>query len=325
MTLRQRERIRVRVTAEDPKRVLRDIREGLVSTPREISPRFFYDDHGSELFEKITELPEYYPTRTETAILASIADELEGLTGAQELIELGSGAATKTRVLLDAMHDSGNLRRYIPFDVSEGIVRRVAGELLAEYPELIVHAVIGDFSTHLDEIPDGRRRLCLFLGGTIGNFKPEEGTRFLEDVHGNLDAGDHLLLGTDLIKDRDRLHAAYNDRRGVTAAFNRNCLSVLNALTGGDFDPEAFAHEAFYREPEHRIEMWLRASGPQHVRLPGIGLELDLAEGERIRTEISTKYDQPKVEAMLAGGGFELVRFWTDPDALFALSLARRA
>jgi L-histidine N-alpha-methyltransferase len=319
------ERLTVRAIAEDPGRVLRDIREGLSAVPREISPRFFYDDRGSELFEEITTLPEYYQTRTEAAILVSIADELEGLTGAQELIELGSGAATKTRVLLDAMHHSGNLRRYIPFDVSEGIVRRVAGELLTEYPELDIHAVIGDFSTHLDAIPGGRRRLCLFLGGTIGNFKPGEAAAFLDAVHGNLDPGDHLLLGTDLIKDRGRLHAAYNDSRGVTAAFNRNCLRVLNALTGGDFDPRAFAHVAFYGEADHRIEMWLESTRAQHVRLPGIDMELDIGEGERLRTEISTKFDRPKVEAMLGAGGFELVRFWTDPEALFALTLARRA
>jgi L-histidine N-alpha-methyltransferase len=314
----------VRAIAEDPGRVLREIREGLSSTPREISPRFFYDDRGSELFEEITTLPEYYQTRTEEAILVSIADELEDLTGAQELIELGSGAATKTRVLLDAMHHSGNLRRYIPFDVSEGIVRRVAEELLTEYPELEIHAVIGDFSTHLDAIPGGERRLCLFLGGTIGNFKPQEAAAFMDAVHGNLDPGDHLLIGTDLIKDRNRLHAAYNDSRGITAEFNRNCLRVLNDLTGGDFDPEAYAHRAFYNEAEHRIEMWLESLRAQHVRLPGIKMELDIAGGERLRTEISTKFDRPRVEAMLGAGGFELVRFWTDPEALFALSLARR-
>lgn len=318
-------RLEFTITPEDPEAVLRNLREHLERRPREIPARFFYDDAGSRLFERITELPEYYQTRTEETILRAAAADIVSRTGAEELIELGSGAATKTRVLLDAMHAAGRLRRYIPFDVSDGIMRRVAMELLDEYPEMDVHAVVADFTAHLDGIPDGRGQLCIFLGGTIGNFSGSEARRFLGEVAGQLRPGGFLLLGTDLIKDRRRLEAAYNDAEGVTAAFNRNVLRVLNRKLDGDFDPEAFEHLAPYNDAEHRIEMWLRSTRRQRVRLPRIDLDFTLEEGEEILTEISVKYDRPRVEALLAAAGFRTVEFYTDPEGLFALTLAEQS
>jgi len=317
-------RLEFTVTPEDPDAVLRNLRARLERRPREIPARFFYDDAGSRLFERITELPEYYQTRTEEAILREQASDIVARTGAEELIELGSGAATKTRVLLDAMHAAGRLRRYIPFDVSDGIMRRVALELLEEYPELDVHAVVADFTEHLDGIPDGHGQLCIFLGGTIGNFAGPEARRFLGEVAGQLRPGGYLLLGTDLIKAPRRLEAAYNDAAGVTAAFNRNVLRVLNRKLDGDFDPEAFDHHAPYNAAEHRIEMWLRSRRRQRVQLPRIDLDFTLVEGEEILTEISVKYDRARVEALLAAAAFRLVEFYTDPESLFALTLARK-
>jgi len=317
-------RLEFTVTPEDPDAVLRNLREHLLRRPREIPTRFFYDDAGSRLFERITELPEYYQTRTEETILRAEAADIVSRTGAEELIELGSGAATKTRVLLDAMHAAGRLRRYVPFDVSGGIMRRVALELLEEYPELDVHAVVADFTEHLDGIPEGRGQLCIFLGGTIGNFDGPEARRFLGEVAGQLRPGGYLLLGTDLIKDPGRLEAAYNDAAGVTAAFNRNVLRVLNRKLDGDFDPEAFDHHAPYNVAEHRIEMWLRSRRRQRVRLPRIDLDFTLEEGEEILTEISVKHDRARAEALLAAAGFRTEAFYTDPEQLFALSLARK-
>ena len=319
-----RDRIRIDVVPEDPEVLLDVLRRSLARSPREIPPRYFYDDTGSRLFEEITALPEYYPTRTEERILAACAEDVAARTGAGTLVELGSGAATKTRLLLDAMRSGGRLRRYIPFDVSEGIVRRAADELLREYPDLSVHAVVADFAEHLDHIPPGEDRLCIFLGGTIGNFRPAEAVRFLRGVARRLAPGEHFLLGTDLVKDIGRLEAAYNDSRGVTAAFNLNVLSVLNRLHGGDFDPGAFRHRAVYNRTDAWIEMWLTSTRRQEVSLPGLGLVFTVDEGEEILTEISAKFDCPRVEAMLAAAGFEMVEFYTDPERLFGLSLARR-
>ncbi len=317
-------RIEVALSPQRPEEELAAIRAGLTANPRWISPRYFYDDRGSELFEAICELPEYYQTRTERKILADSADAIVAESGAGDLVELGSGASTKTRVLLDAIARAGRLRLYVPFDVSEGIVRRVVGELVGEYPGLRVHGVIGDFMTHLDRIPEGRNRLCIFLGGTIGNFRPPEAAAFLREVAAQLNPGEYFLLGTDLIKEVTRIEAAYDDAQGVTAEFNLNALRVLNRLLGGDFDLEGFEHHAFYRTERHRIEMWLRSVRAQTVHLPRIDLDLELAQGEEIRTEISTKYDRPMVEALLAGAGFTLTNWMTDPANLFALSLARR-
>jgi L-histidine Nalpha-methyltransferase len=327
-----------------------ELRAALLRSPREIPSRFFYDDRGSRLFERITELPEYYQTRTEHALLRAIADRVAVAARASQLVEIGSGAATKTRVLLDAMARAGRLQLYVPVDVAEGTMRRVAEELTAEYPDLAVHGVVADFNEDLSLLPqfgpetssraegevgaepaasagavNGReRRLVIFLGGTIGNLKPEEARHFLATRRREMAPGDHFLLGVDLVKPVARLEAAYNDAAGITAEFNRNVLRVANhCAMGGDFDPAAFSHRAFYDAASRWIEMRLRSERRQHVRLPAIGLELDFAPGEEIRTEISAKYDRDSAEALLAGAGLEPVAWFTDPDRLFGLALAR--
>ena len=301
-----------------------ELRGSLSETPRRLPSRFFYDDVGSELFEEICTLPEYYPTRTERAILEHRAAEIVATSGAEELVELGSGAATKTEILLDAMAAAGQLRLYVPFDVSEVMVERVAERLVARYDGLAVHGVVGDFLSHLGAIPEGGRRLAAFLGGTIGNFAPDRGREFLAKVSRRLAAGDHVLLGTDLIKDVATVEAAYNDSRGVTAAFNLNILTVLNRLADADFDRRAFRHRAFWNPDRHRIEMRLVSRRRQRVTLRELDMTIDLAEGEEILTEISTKYDRDKVEALLHGTGLDLVGWYTDPDERFALSLSRK-
>jgi L-histidine N-alpha-methyltransferase len=317
-------RFAIDVVPEDPRAVLATLREGLTRSPREIPPRFFYDDVGSRLFEEITGLPEYYPTRTEELVLRASAGDVIARSHPETLIELGPGAAVKTRLLLDAMQAAGSLRAYVPFDVSESMVRRVGSELLSEYPGLEVHGVVADFAQHLDRLTPRGRQLCIFLGGTIGNFRPAEAARFLRHLARRLFPGDHFLLGTDLVKPVARLEAAYNDTAGVTAAFNRNVLRVVNGLTGGNFDPEQFQHRAVYNPREAWIEMWLTSQKRQHVALPGIDLEFTIDQGEEILTEISAKYDRPRIEALVASAGLEMVAFYTDPENLFALSLSRR-
>lgn len=301
-----------------------ELRAALLERPRRIPSKYFYDDRGSELFEAICELPEYYPTRTERAILEQSAAAIVAKSGACELVELGSGSATKTEVLLDAMAAADQLELYVPFDVSRVMVEQVARRLTARYPTLRVHGVVADFLTHIGKIPAGGRRLAALLGGTIGNFWPEQARDFLRRVAGRLDPGDGFLLGTDLIKDLAVLEPAYNDSAGVTAEFNRNILRVVNRLVDGDFEPAAFSHLAFFDPVHHRIEMRLVSLRRQRVRLANLDLDLAISEGEEILTEISTKYDRPKVESLLTDGGFELVDWFTDPAELFALSLARR-
>ena len=314
------------LASQDPVEVRAGIRRGLMRAPREIAPKWFYDDAGSELFERICALPEYYPTRTERALLKAIAPDLVARTGATELVEMGPGAATKTRLLLDAMSEARTLRRFVAFDFSDGMVRRVARELVREYGGLHVVGVVGDFMEQLPELPadDAGARLVAFLGGTIGNFRPAEARDFLQRVAARLRPGDSFLLGTDLVKDPARLEAAYNDSAGVTAAFNRNVLRVMNRMLDGDFDPDAFRHRAFYDASQHWIEMRLVSERSQTVLLPAIELELHLRDGEEIRTEISTKYDRPRVQQLLGGSGFRLLEWFTDPEELFALSLAQR-
>jgi L-histidine Nalpha-methyltransferase len=313
-----------------PARDREDLRAALLRTPREIPSRFFYDDRGSQLFERITELPEYYQTRTEHGLLAAIADRVAELTGATQLIEIGSGAATKTRVLLDALDRQGDLRLYVPVDVAEGTVRRVAAELADEYPGLAVDGLVADFNADLSPLPavaaaGPQPRLVIFLGGTIGNLMPAEAHRFLAARHREMASGDFFLLGVDLVKPVARVEAAYNDAAGVTAEFNRNILRVVNQVAqGGNLDPAAFTHRAFY-DPAHRwIEMRLVARFSQHVRLPGLGLDFGLAAGEEIRTEISAKYDRASAEALLIAAGFQPLEWFQDPQALFGLALARR-
>jgi L-histidine N-alpha-methyltransferase len=299
-----------------------ELRAALLRSPREIPSRFFYDDHGSRLFERICELPEYYQTRTEHALLAAIADQVVGLSGADELVEIGAGSAVKTRTLLDAMRRAGRLRRYVPVDVAEGTIRRAADELAAEYPELSVHGIVSDFTADLGRLPASARRLVIFLGGTIGNLRPAEADAFLRRREREMSPGDHFLLGVDLVKPVARLEAAYNDSAGVTAAFNGNILRVVNRLAGGDFDPAAFRHRAFYDPARRWIEMRLVALHPQRVLLPGLDLALDLAAGEEILTEISAKYDREQAEALLAAAGLTPRQWFTDPEGLFGLALA---
>ena len=320
------ERITVEIALEhlDPAAEMAELRAALLETPRRIPTRYFYDRRGSELFERITELPEYYPTRAETRLLEARADEIAGSTGAEELVELGSGAASKTRILLDAMARAGNLRTYVPLDVTESMVRRAAGELAAAYPELTVHGLVADFHHHLDQIPAGEPRLVIFLGSTIGNLRPDEAVAFLRGIAAPMAPGDFFLLGVDLIKETAVIEAAYNDSAGLTAEFNRNILRVINRLAGGDFVPERFAHRAFFDPTNSWIEMRLVAQGAQNVLLRELELILELADGDEILTEISCKYERPLVESMLAAGGFALERWFANEDGLFGLALARR-
>ncbi|MCE9668414.1 L-histidine N(alpha)-methyltransferase [Myxococcus stipitatus] len=316
-------RVDVHVRPGDAKRALRqEVLRGLCGSPKELSPRWLYDERGSQLFDDITRLPEYYPTRREREILLAHAGDVARLSGATTLIELGSGTSEKTRLLLDAMQEAGQLSRFVPFDVSEGFLRRAAASLAREYPGVTVHAVVGDFEHHLARLPEGGRRLVAFLGGTIGNLKPPERARFLAELSSGLRPGDGLLLGTDLIKDKERLYAAYNDSAGVTAEFNRNVLRVLNRELGGNFDPDAFEHFAPYDEHNAWVEMRLVSRRAQSVWLSTLRRRVEFAEGEVLRTEVSCKFQQPRVEQELAEAGLRLVAWWTDEAGDFALSLA---
>ena len=314
----------VHLNNQDPVAVKEEILAGLLSTPRKLPTRYFYDDRGSELFEQICELPEYYQTRSEHALLKTVADQVVAQTGAEELVELGSGAATKTRVLLDAMARAKRLKFYVPFDVSEGIVRRVARELVEEYQGLQVHGVVGDFLAHLEHIPQGGRRLVIILGGTLGNLGPEAAAAFLASISQEMARGDFFLLGVQLITNAARLEAAYNDSAGLTAAFNKNMLTVLKSVVGAEFDPDAFDHVARFNRDEHRIEMHLRSVRKQVIPIPELAVTLHLKEGEEILTEISAKYTRPQVEAQLTRAGFTPVAWYTDAERLHGLALAQK-
>jgi len=300
-----------------------DVRTGLGRTPKELPPKLFYDGRGSELFDRITTLAEYYPTRCERAILNRHAPEL--VDGMQELVELGSGTASKTRALLYAMAGAGSLRRYVPFDVDGSVVALCEAELTELYPGLAVHGVVGDFERDLGRIPAGERRLVALLGGTIGNLHPAERARFLAGVRDLIGPTDRLVLGTDLVKDRAILEAAYDDAEGVTAQFNLNVLRAINEGLGADFDLDAFEHVARWVPEESRIEMLLRATRDQTVAVPGAGIEASFAAGEEMRTEISTKFTREGIEGELAAAGFVLERLLTDPEGMFAVSVARPA
>ncbi len=308
----------------NPADELAELRRGLLRQPRELSSKHFYDSRGSELFERICDLPEYYQTRTEHALLEQHAENIVALAGARDLVEIGSGAATKTRALLRAMARQNTLSQYIPLDVDETMLERVAEELSAEIPGLSVHGIGGDFLHSLARLPPGSNRLFIFLGGTIGNLRPfDEAPDFLRAVREQMGEGDYFLLGTDLIKEVDRLEAAYNDSQGVTAEFNRNILRVVNRVAGADFDIDAFRHRAFWNPQEEWIEMRLVSIALQHVRLGALDLEITFAAEEEIRTEISAKYDRNKAEALLQSAGLDLVNWITDDERLFGLSLAR--
>jgi len=301
-----------------------DALDGLTQPFKELPPKHLYDARGAALFEQICELPEYYPTRTERAILERSADEIAAASGAGELVELGSGSAVKTRLLLDAMGRTGTLRRYVPVDVNERAIRETAEDLVSEYADLTVHGLIGDFERHLDRLPrPAARRLIAFLGGTIGNFRPGSRRRFLRTIAELMRPPDRLLLGADLVKDRATLLAAYNDAAGVTAQFNKNMLAVLNRELGADFVPEQFEHVALFDERNAWIEMRLRARRPQTVTLPAIDLMIEFAAGEELRTEISAKLTRPRLEADLCAAGLELTDWYTDEREWFALALAR--
>ncbi len=299
-----------------------DVRQGLLSTPKVLPPKWFYDELGSLLFEAITRLPEYYPTRCERQILEDHAAEAARLSGADTLVELGSGTSEKTRSLLEALSGVGTLRRFVPLDVSEVTLLESGAVIADSFPGLEVIAVVGDFERHLGAIPRGGRRLVAFLGGTIGNLLPQQRRAFLAELAAGLEPGDTLLLGTDLVKDPARLEAAYDDPTGVTAAFNRNVLGVLNRELGADFALRRFEHVARWDADRQWMEMGLRSRGDQTVRLSAIGLEADFADGEEVRTEVSAKFQRAGMEAELAAAGLEVLRWWTDPDEDFAVSLS---
>ena len=316
--------LEVHLDDDDLDRMLRaDALAGLTAQPRWLPPKWFYDARGSELFERITELPEYYPTRTERSILAERAADVARHTGARTLLELGSGYSTKTRLLLDALRRHGTLEAFVPMDVSPSALTAAAAHIGADFPGLRVHNVVGDLTRHLKHLPRGGDRLIAFLGGTIGNLSPAERTLFLADVRGVLEPGEHLLLGTDLVKDPRVLVPAYDDAQGVTADFNRNVLRVLNHRLGADFDADGFAHVALWDAEREWIEMRLRARWPMRVTIPGLDLALDFAAGEELRTEVSAKFRRSGVDSELGAAGFALDHWWTDADGLFAVSLAR--
>jgi L-histidine Nalpha-methyltransferase len=297
---------------------------GLRASPKYLSPTWFYDQRGCELFDAITELPEYYPTRTERDILTQHAADIARISGADTLIELGSGTCEKTRVLLRALDATEQLERYGPFDVAEGTLHDAASQLLDEFPELEIDGVVGDFRSHLAYIPQGGRRLIAMLGGTIGNLRPPERAEMLAELSANMKPGDALLLGTDLVKDRGRLVRAYDDEAGVTAAFNLNVLRRLNRELGADFDLNRFTHVALFNESEEWIEMRLRSIGPQRVTIADLGLSIAFDDGEEILTEVSAKFTADKVRREVQAAGLHLAAFWTDDADDFALSLSTK-
>jgi L-histidine Nalpha-methyltransferase len=316
--------VQVHLGPEDRREALiRDVRDGLTHEPKLLQPKWFYDERGSELFEEITRLPEYYLTRREREILDLRAPEIAAAAGADTLVELGSGTSEKTLLLLDALHAGGTLARFMPFDVSETTLRGAADVIAERYPGVEVHGVVGDFEVHLGKIPGGGRRLVAFLGGTIGNLYPEARREFLGRLADLLEPGDSLLLGTDLIKDHARLEAAYDDAQGVTAEFNKNVLTVLNRELGADFDLDAFEHVARYDAAEARMDIRLRSLAHQAIRLGELDLTVEFAAGEEMRTEISAKFTRERLERVYAEAGLAMGGWFTDPAGDYALSLGR--
>jgi L-histidine Nalpha-methyltransferase len=300
-----------------------DARAGLSANPKSLPPKWFYDARGSELFEQITRLPEYYPTRAEREILGDRAVEIAATSQAHTLVELGSGSSEKTRLLLDALRDGGTLRQFVPLDVSSTALRDAAAALASDYPDLVVHGVVGDFTEHLALLPGEAPRIVAFLGGTIGNLLPAERAKFLSSLRDVLEPGEWLLLGTDLVKDPSVVRVAYDDSAGVTAEFNRNVLHVLNRELGADFDVTAFDHVALWDEGQEWIEMRLRAQRAMSVHIPALGMEVSFSAGEELRTEISAKFRRDGIASELAEAGFELTRWWTDSGDRFGLSLSQ--
>jgi len=318
--------LEVHLDADELARTLQtDVVAGLTADRKWLPPKWFYDARGSELFEQITELPEYYPTRTESGILRERAAEIARYTGARTLIELGSGYSTKTRLLLDALEAHGTLETFVPMDVSPTALTAAAGQIGADHPGLRVHNIVGDITRHLGYLPAGDDRMIAFLGGTIGNLVPAERAVFLADVRAVLEPGEHLLLGADLVKSPRVVVPAYDDAAGVTADFNRNVLRVINRRLDADFDLDGFAHVALWDADHEWIEMRLRARWPMRVTIPAVDLVVEFGTGEEVRTEVSAKFRREGVEKELAEAGFVVDHWWTDPDGLFAVSLARAA
>jgi L-histidine N-alpha-methyltransferase len=306
-------------------RMAAEVRTGLQARPLpELPSKYFYDDRGSALFDEITRLPEYYQTRTEEAILEGAAEQIVDIAQPRELCELGSGVGRKVRLILDAMKRRGLLERCVLLDISERFLVESAHQLDAGYPGLAVHGIVGDFLEDLPALGPGGDRLALFLAGTMGNLHPDRVPSFLRALARQLAPGDSFLLGLDLVKDAERLHAAYNDPAGVTAEFNRNILRVVNSHLCADFEPEAFDHVAFYDPENARIEMRLRANRDMRVSIPGAKLQLEYRRGDEIRTELSCKYTRRSLEGMLAGTALRVEEWYTDPDDLFASALLRR-
>ncbi|GAA0909082.1 L-histidine N(alpha)-methyltransferase [Virgisporangium aurantiacum] len=312
------------ISDDDITRALRDdVRTGLTGSPKVLPPRWFYDARGSELFEEITRLPEYYPTRAERAILTERATEIAAVTRAKTLVELGSGSSDKTRLLLDALSRIGELGAFVPLDVSASALEQSTVDIATAYPGISVRGVVGDFTRHLSALPAGGKRLVAFLGGTIGNLVPAERAAFLHEVRAELDPGEWLLVGTDLVKSPHVLVPAYDDAAGVTADFNRNVLRVINRELGADFDPDGFQHVAVWDARHEWIEMRLRASRPYRVTVRALDLTVDFADGEELRTEISAKFHPDGVKAELAAAGFTTTHRWTDSYGRFLVTLAQ--
>ncbi|MGI5238201.1 L-histidine N(alpha)-methyltransferase [Dactylosporangium sp. CA-139066] len=316
----------VYLTDEDLAAALRaDARAGLTASPKWLPPKYFYDARGSALFEEITRLPEYYPTRAEREILAERAGAIARITGAKVLVELGSGSSEKTRLLLDALRDHGTLGSFIPLDVSGAALRDALSALRRDYPDLHLHGIVADFVNHLEVLPESGTRLVAFLGGTIGNFTPAERAPFLSALRHRLAPGEWLLLGADLVKDERVLVPAYDDRAGVTAEFNRNVLHVLNRELHANFDPSAFEHVALWDPGNEWIEMRLRAQRPMTVRVRDLSLDVTFAAGEELRTEVSAKFRPARLDEELSAAGFSVRSRWLDSGSRFSLTLASAA
>jgi len=299
-----------------------DVRSGLTARPKALPPKWFYDEVGSALFEEITRLDEYYPTRRERAILRARAGDIAAATRARCLVELGSGSAEKTRLLLGALRDT--LRCYVPVDVSESALIASTAAVSRDYPSLEVRGVVADFERHLDRLPAVPGRLLAFLGGTIGNFEPAQRARFLSSIASIMQQGEAFLLGTDLVKSEARLVRAYDDATGVTARFNLNVLAVINRELDADFDLGCFEHVAVWDAEEEWVEMRLRSRRDQVVRIGALDLDVPFAAGEELRTEISAKFTRARVERECQAAGLRLLRWWTDPAGDYALSLLGR-
>ncbi|MFT5266900.1 MAG: L-histidine N-alpha-methyltransferase [Acidimicrobiales bacterium] len=301
-----------------------DVRTGLLADQRSIPAKWFYDELGSQLFDDITKLDEYYPFRAERDILATRASEIIAAAEADTLVELGSGTSEKSRVLLDAMAVADGLKRYVPFDVSEEMLRSAADQIAADYPGTVVHGIVGDFDRHIPLVPIGGTGMVALLGSTIGNFEPTARKRFIADVVAALEPGGTFLLGTDLVKDTDRLWAAYNDAQGVTAQFNLNMLTMINRELNADFDLDRFEHAADWDAKNEWIDIRLRSKVAQTVRVRDLDLVVDFAAGEEMKTEISAKFRLKGIAGELEAAGLAVVAHWTDDARDFAMTLARK-